>query len=315
METKHIAVVGAGAWGTALAATVLRAGRPATVYTRRDPESPGKEAFRVTNRQEDIRDAPAYLLAVPAQQLRGVLTEFAANGVPRQDAFLVLCCKGIENGTALLMHQIAEEYFPDNPVAVLSGPNFAAEVRQGLPAACVVASRRREDADACAAFVGHSRFRAYVSTDVVGVGIGGALKNVVAVACGMAAGKGLGENAVAALVTRGLAETARLAVAAGGEAATLYGLSGVGDMLLTCTSPASRNYSFGKALAQGARLDALRAQGGTVEGAATCLGARTLAERLGIDMPICLAVCRILFEDSPIDAEIEALPARPRGTE
>jgi glycerol-3-phosphate dehydrogenase (NAD(P)+) len=214
------------------------------------------------------------------------------------------------------MSEIANDLLPASPAAVLSGPSFAAEVARGLPTAVTIASRDGATADAFVAALGSPRFRPYSSTDPIGAEIGGAVKNVLAIACGIVEGHGLGDNARAALITRGLAEMVRLGVAKGAEAETFRGLSGLGDLVLTCTATQSRNYALGLALAGGTTLAAaLAARNTVVEGVATASAVARLAAKLGVEMPICAAVDAVLHRGMGIEAMVEALLSRPYRSE
>jgi glycerol-3-phosphate dehydrogenase (NAD(P)+) len=251
---------------------------------------------------------------VPAQHLRAVLGELA----PRLDAAtpLVLCAKGIEEETGKLLSEIVAELAPDNPFAVLSGPTFAAEVAAGLPTAVTVASSDQALTARLAEALATSSFRPYASTDPTGAELGGALKNVIAIACGIVEGAGLGANARAALMTRGLAEIVRLGVRLGAKAETFLGLSGLGDLTLTCNSLQSRNCSLGVALGEGRALaDILAERQAVTEGVATSAAAVRLARRLDVDMPVVTAVDGILHSYADIGATIRALLARPLKAE
>jgi len=315
---QKIAVVGAGAWGTALALTAHRAGRDVALWareaeavdavarTRRNPFLPGvelPEAMLVTDDlARALADAELAVLASPSQHLRGVarrVEEGLAPGKP-----VVVCSKGVEAYTGLLMSQVVALEMPRRPQAVLSGPTFAAEVAQGMPTAATVAAPREEGgfhaehlAARVAATFATPAFRPYLSDDVAGVEIGGAAKNVLAIACGVAAGHGLGSNTRAALVTRGLAEVIRLGRAIGARAETLCGLAGVGDLMLTCSSEQSRNFSYGKALGEGRRPE-IREGGPVVEGVVNAPTLARLALDLGVEMPICAAVNEVLRGES-----------------
>jgi glycerol-3-phosphate dehydrogenase (NAD(P)+) len=325
----RIAVIGAGAWGTALAIAARRAGRSVTLVPRRAeqaraiaqsrindaylPGCPLDPAIAVTADPANAADADAMLVATPAQHLRAALARLTP---ARATAPIVLCAKGIERATGLLMPELVAEVLPGRPVAVLSGPTFAGEVARDLPTAVTIASTDAATVDALMTALGTRCFRPYASDDPIGAAVGGAIKNVLAIACGIVAGRGLGENARAALVTRGLAEIRRLARAKGGRPETPMGLSGLGDLLLTCTSPQSRNYSLGAALGAGQALDAILAGRRTVaEGVGTASAIRALADRLGLDMPIAFAVDAILHAGADIDGTIGQLLARPFRTE
>jgi glycerol-3-phosphate dehydrogenase (NAD(P)+) len=326
-ERQHrIAVVGAGAWGSALANLCSRSGHEAllwgrdaalvaTLNTRQENARylPGialDPALRATARLEDLADADLCLLVVPAQALRAVATSLAP--VLAADVPLVLCAKGIEAATGLLMTEVAAEALPGRPLAVLSGPTFAAEVARGLPTAVALASTDAALAARLVETLGTRSFRPYRSDDPLGAEIGGAVKNVLAIACGIVAGRRLGDNARAALVTRGLAELSRLALARGGKAETMMGLAGLGDLTLTCTATQSRNYSFGVALGEGRSSEAaLAAARGVVEGRFSAEAAVAMAERLDVDMPICTAVDAVVNRGAALDATIAGLLDRP----
>lgn len=319
---NSIAVIGAGAWGTALALQAARAGARVTLWardshraaaiasTRMNPRLPGHPlpgGIAITDTLPTQADA--YLLAVPMQHLRGVLSGLAPGGAP-----LVLCVKGVEAGTLCLPLELTEAVHPGASTAVLTGPNFAHEIAAGLPAAAVVAG---SDAGLRARVVGWlatPTFRLYGNDDPVGAQVGGAAKNVIAIAAGAVMGAGLGENARAALITRGLAELSRLAVALGGRADTVAGLSGLGDLLLTCTGASSRNYSFGVALGRGESVAEILAARDTVtEGVATAPA--LVARAGGVDMPICAAVAGVVQGRTTVQAAIAGLLARPRRDE
>ncbi|HET7584627.1 MAG TPA: NAD(P)H-dependent glycerol-3-phosphate dehydrogenase [Gemmatimonadaceae bacterium] len=320
------AVVGAGAWGTALADLLARMRHEVTLWAY-EPEV----AEHITRHGENARFLPGVRLqpslratadlasalagaalvafATPSHVLRSVARQ--GDGTIPADATVAVATKGIERGSLALMSQVIADEVPGRPVVALSGPSFASEVAAGYPTALVAASR---DADAAAmvqqAFSGE-RFRVYTHHDVVGVELGGALKNVIAVAAGITEGLGLGFNARAALITRGLAEMTRLAVALGASPLTLSGLAGVGDLVLTCTGSLSRNRSLGAELAAGVPLDRILASRDTVaEGVVTTQSAHALAAREDVEMPIVAAVHRILFERHPPQDAITELMTR-----
>ncbi|MHC8508248.1 MAG: NAD(P)H-dependent glycerol-3-phosphate dehydrogenase [Rhodospirillales bacterium] len=324
---ENFAVIGAGAWGTALAITARRAGRGVVLWAR-DAEL----ARRMTETREnadylpgvtldaDIRitadaaealdGADAVLVASPAQYLRGVVSAMAPQW--RETLPAVICAKGIEAETRRLPHQVLGEVLPGRPVAALSGPTFAAEVARGLPAAAVIACADAEHAAGLAQALSGPAFRVYPSADVVGVEICGAVKNVLAIGCGVAAGRHLGENARAALITRGLAEIARLCERMGGARETVLGLAGVGDVTLTCGAMQSRNYSLGAALGEGQALeDILKSRRAVTEGVATAAAAAAAAVVLEVDMPITQAVNAVLHLGAPIDEAAANLLSRP----
>ncbi len=323
---ERIGVIGAGAWGTALALAARRAGREVVLWAR-DPEL----AREINARHENARYLPdvpldaeirataslaeaaacdALLLVTPAQAQREIAGQLAPHLGPARP--LVICSKGIERGTGLLMTEVLAEVLPGRAAAVLSGPTFALEVARGLPTAVTLAA---EDAALGAVLVkalGSRSFRPYLSDDPLGAQIGGAVKNVIAIACGIVTGRGLGDNARAALITRGLAEVVRLGRARGARPETLMGLSGLGDLTLTCSSRLSRNYSLGVALGEGETLEALMAGRRSVaEGVFSAEATLALARKLGVEMPIAAGVDAILNQGAPIEAAIEALLARP----
>ncbi len=304
---SSVAVVGAGVWGRALAIHADRAGSAVTLVARDPARIAMPPGIAVTKHVPD--DADAILLAPPLQHLRDVTAL-----VPPGDVPLVICAKGIEAGTLRLPLEIVATLHPGRAAAVLTGPNFAHEVAAGLPTATVVAAADAGLRARLVALLATPAFRVYGNDDPVGAQMGGAAKNVIAIAAGAVIGAGLGENARAALITRGLAELSRAAVALGGRAETVMGLSGLGDLLLTCTGQASRNYSLGLALGRGELLDAVLAARSTVtEGVAT---APALVARLpGVDMPICRAVAALLGGATTLSEAITALLARPRRDE
>lgn len=317
-----IGVLGGGAWGTALAQVAAREDAPVTLWARESevvgsinghhenraflPGVPLSPAIRATGALGDLTGADALLVVVPAQFLRSVLTQFEVGDRP-----LVLCAKGIEAGTRKLVAEVARELHPQAPVAVLSGPTFAHEVAKGLPTAVTLACEDDGLRDALARRLAGPTFRTYGSSDVAGAEIGGAVKNVLAIACGVVEGAGLGLNARAALIARGFAEMTRFGVARGGRPETLAGLSGLGDLVLTCSSTNSRNFSLGVGLGQGRAAAELLADRRTVaEGAATAPVLREAAQAAGVDMPVTAAVCALL-EGAPVDDVIRSLLARP----
>ncbi len=316
---SSILVVGAGAWGTALALHLAREGRPVTLWARnpapiladrRSPRLPGHrlpDPVVVTGRL-DAKPFDAALLAVPVQHMAAV-----AAGLPGRTP-VVACAKGVEAGTLRLPLEILADLHPGRPAAVLTGPNFAHEVAAGLPAAAVLAAADAGLRASLAEMIGGPAFRIYGNDDPVGAQLGGAAKNVIAIAAGAVMGAGLGENARAALITRGLAEIGRLVTALGGRAETVAGLSGLGDLLLTCTGPGSRNYSLGLALGQGMALSAILAgRDAATEGIATAPA--LVARANGVDLPICTAVAALLDGRWRLDQAIAALLARPRRDE
>ena len=315
-------VIGAGAWGTALAQLLasdgqdvalwalepdvvdaINAGHENPLYLANIPLSP---SIRATGAMADLAACEMLLVVSPAQHLRRVVA-LAPAGVP-----LVLCSKGIEAGTSLLMSEVAQQARPGSPIAVLSGPTFAHEVARGLPTAITLACEDRGLGQRLAARIARASFRPYLSDDVIGAEIGGAVKNVLAIACGVAEGAGLGLNARAALISRGFAEMTRFGLARGARAETLGGLSGLGDLVLTCSSTNSRNFSLGKGLGEGASAADLLSNRRTVaEGAHTAPVLRDAARAAGVEMPVVEAVCALLADAAPLAAVIDALLARP----
>jgi glycerol-3-phosphate dehydrogenase (NAD(P)+) len=328
---RRLAVIGGGAWGTALAQTAARAGAAIRLWARdpaivasinRDRANPvylpgvalDPAIVATTAPGTALADADGVLIAVPAQFLRVVLGGLAPLLPP--DAPLLLCAKGIETHSLKTMSEVAAELVPAAPLAVLSGPSFAAEVARGLPTAVTIASRDAAVAGAWVAALGTPHFRPYSSDDPTGVEIGGAVKNVLAIACGIVEGRGLGDNARAALITRGLAEMVRLGVAKGAAAKTFRGLSGLGDVVLTCTAAQSRNYALGLALGRGAALpEVLAGRRAVVEGVASSAAVAALARRLGVEMPVVAAVDAVLHCGMAIDMMIAGLLRRPYRSE
>lgn len=326
----NIAILGAGAWGTALAIS-LSARHRVTLWARDAEQSAAMSASRCNQRylpeislpQElhltadlnaALTNAELILVVVPTAALRATLRRIAELSAPVP---VVWACKGFEADTAQLPHQVAEEALPQHFLrGVLSGPSFALEVARGLPTALTLASGDGEFARQTAKSLHHARLRIYSSTDVVGVEVGGAIKNVLAIAAGISDGLGFGYNARAALITRGLAEMTRLGLKLGGSAETLGGLSGAGDLILTCTGDLSRNRKVGMMLAQHLALpDILSQLGHVAEGVYTVREVHQLARRLGVDMPICAAVYRVLYEQVAAASAVEELLSRSPNTE
>jgi glycerol-3-phosphate dehydrogenase (NAD(P)+) len=292
----RIAVLGAGAWGRALAGT-LRAAGNAVALRRRG------EGF------EALEGSSIVLLCVPAAATREVLSAAAPALAP--DAALVVTAKGLEPGTRAMQTEIAAACAPAHTVAVLSGPGFAAELERGLPVALTLASADAESGAALQRALATPALRPYLSDDPAGAQLGGALKNVMAIACGAAIGAGLGESARAALITRGFAEMSRLAAARGARAATLAGLSGLGDLTLTCTSAQSRNFSLGLAIGRGGSAGAVLDEGGTYEGARTAEVAVALAAEADVETPIAEAVAALVAGRLSVAQAVDALFNRP----
>lgn len=323
----RIGVIGAGAWGTALA-QVAAAGGDSVMLWARESEVveavngahentvflrgvPLAESIRATGDLAELGQCDAFLIVTPAQHLRSVLNGLDAAGRP-----LVLCSKGIEDRTGLLMHEVAHAVQPASPIAVLSGPTFAHEVAAGLPTAVTLAVEDQALGERLVARIARPFFRPYLSDDVAGAEVGGAVKNVLAIACGVVEGRRLGLNARAALISRGFAEMTRFGLAKGARAETLAGLAGLGDLVLTCSSTSSRNFSLGKGIGEGARPADLLADRKTVaEGAFTAPVLKRAADALGVDMPIVAAVCALLAEEASVDEVVGRLLSRPLRVE
>ena len=319
MALDRIAVVGAGAWGIALANAIARTGRSVLLAarngadvlakTRESPRLPGvrlDDRVAVAPMGAELSGCDAILLAVPSQAMRAAARAIAP--MLREGTSVIACAKGIERGTRRFMSEVIAESAPAALPAILSGPSFAAEVARGMPAAVTLATREEAVAAALSRALGSPVLRPYHSTDVRGVEIGGAAKNVLAIAAGIVAGRGLGASAAAALVTRGFAELARFGRAFGARAETLTGLSGLGDVILTCSSSQSRNFSYGVALGRGEKAQAPHA---LAEGIFTAPVLVEMANDKGIHMPIASAVCDILAGRASVDAATETLLTRP----
>ena len=317
-----VGVIGGGAWGTALA-QVAAGGGDVIIWAREAEVRDGINAahenaaflpgvrlsprIRATDSLGALGGCEAILVVTPAQHMRAVLAEAPAGRAP-----LVLCAKGIEEATGSFLHRVAGAVHPGAPVAVLSGPTFAHEVAAGLPTAVTLATDDAGVGEALRDRLARPHFRPYLSDDVVGAEIGGAVKNVLAIACGVVEERGLGKNARAALIGRGFAEMTRFGLAHGARAETLAGLSGLGDLVLTCSSTSSRNFSLGKGLGEGRSADELLADRRTVaEGAYTAPVLARVARAAGVEMPIVDAVCRLLAGTADVGATVEGMMARP----
>jgi len=327
MTIEKLAVIGGGAWGTALAQVAAQGGRETMLWALEDDvvtavnrihENPVylkgiklDPAIRATSNFSDLALADAWLVATPAQHMRAVLKRSPCPNMP-----LVLCSKGIEEGSGKLLHEVAHEVCPTSPVAVLSGPTFAHEVATGLPTAVTLACEDTDVGKAIRQRITLPAFRTYLTDDVAGAEVGGAVKNVLAIACGVAEGRGLGQNARAALIARGFAEMIRFGVAMGGRRETLAGLSGLGDLVLTCSSTSSRNFSLGVAIGQGKNIaDLMRDRRTVAEGAHTAPVLNRIAVERGIDMPLVGAVLDLLEGRVKIGELLETLLSRPPGDE
>ncbi|MBX3579151.1 MAG: NAD(P)H-dependent glycerol-3-phosphate dehydrogenase [Rhizobiaceae bacterium] len=318
---SRVAVAGGGAWGTALAITAARAGHSVSLWARdadivhaiargENPRylpgirfDPGMKA--TIDPGSALSGASRVLLAVPAQQLRSALAGLRS-AVP-DDATLILCAKGLESGTGKRLSTVVRDILPANPLAVLSGPSFATDVARGLPTAVVLAAPEASDAAALAAELSSPTFRCYSTDDVVGVELGGALKNVLALAAGAVAGAGLGASAQAAMVTRGFVELRRIATAFGARPGTLMGLSGLGDLSLTCASAQSRNFAYGVVLGRAGPRDGLP----LAEGVATCAAAARIARERSVEAPIIVATDLLLRGEMTIRDAVSSLMTRP----
>jgi glycerol-3-phosphate dehydrogenase (NAD(P)+) len=330
MALQSVGIVGAGAWGTALAVTSRRAGRDVLIWAyepetraginqnhRNETYLPGVKldrAIEATARLNEVANCDLLLMATPAQHVRKIAGEIAPYLKPEQP--LVLCSKGIEQTTGKLISELVEEVVPRPQIAVLSGPSFAAEVARGLPAAVTLATGEETQGHALAYALSHPPFRCYWSDDVIGAEIGGAVKNVYAIAAGIVAGKKFGASAHAALVTRSFAEMVRFAATLGARRETLMGLSGLGDLVLTCGSPQSRNMSLGIELGKGKSLEeVLGKRIAVTEGVYTASALVEMAAARGIDMPIAQAVHAVISGLATVDEAIEALLSRPLRAE
>ena len=327
MSVERIGILGGGAWGTALAQVAASGGRETLLWAMEDevvdginqrhenalflPGVPLSPAVRATADVEELDGCDAWLVVTPAQHMRAVLGRASGCDIP-----LVLCSKGIEEKSGELLHKVARDACPGAQVAVLSGPTFAHEVAKGLPTAVTLAAEDLALAEELRARIALPAFRVYVSDDVAGAEIGGAVKNVLAIACGVVEGKGLGQNARAALIGRGFAEMTRFGLAYGARRETLTGLSGLGDLVLTCSSTSSRNFSLGKGIGEGRSAEELLADRRTVaEGAFTAPVLARLAREEGIDMPIVAAVDALLAGRATVDEVLGLLLSRPPRAE
>jgi glycerol-3-phosphate dehydrogenase (NAD(P)+) len=332
MSLNRIGIIGAGSWGTALGILLAEKRGPIALWGH---DAAHVEAMQMSRANEkylpgvalpaginptisldDIRDADLVLFVTPSKAIRDVARRFAASPPP-PDAVLLSCTKGIEQGSGLRMSEILREFFPRNPIAVLSGPTHAEEVARGMPTAVVLGCEVEAVARELQQIFPTKRFRAYTSADVAGIELGGALKNIFAIAAGVSDGVGLGDNSKAGLVTRSLAELVRLGVALGGRRETFQGLSGIGDLIVTCFSRHSRNRRFGERLGGGESVaDILRSMTMVAEGVPTALSAWECAQKLGVNAPIIEQVHAALYEGKPARvAMMELLSREPRPEE
>ncbi|MCB1538023.1 MAG: NAD(P)-dependent glycerol-3-phosphate dehydrogenase [Rhodospirillales bacterium] len=328
--SECVNIIGGGAWGTALAQVQARAGRGVTLWAREHavvaavnnvgentPFLPGVELHRNIHATEDLGaaiDADILLLVVPTQYLRAILREAGADRLAGKT--LVLCAKGIEIETGELLSRVVREVVPGAEIAVMSGPTFAREIAMDLPAAVTLAAPTIERARDLAALLGSRTFRPYASDDVAGAEIGGAVKNVLAIACGVVAGRKYGDSARAALLTRGMSEMMRLGALMGGRRETLMGMCGLGDLVLTATSMQSRNFSLGFALGEGRKLaDIMAERSAVTEGVHTAVAIRRLTHARGISLPVLDAIHDLLHGDADVETVIDGLLSRPFGDE
>ena len=329
---QKIGIIGAGAWGTALAQAIASSGRNVTIWAKEPdvvsaintehenttylPAIPLHENITATESLSDLSDSDTILLVTPAQFVRSTLRSLKgeiAEGKP-----VVICSKGIEIETGALMSQVAQEEVPNATIAILTGPTFAREIASGLPCAVTIAAQDKDVAQEIRDSIACKNLRPYVTDDLLGAQIGGAVKNVIAIACGVIAGRGLGESARSGLMTRGLAEMSRLASAMGAKKETLMGMCGVGDLVLTCSSLQSRNFSLGVSLGEGRSLqDIMQERKGkaVTEGVHTAEALMTMAKKHAVDMPISKTVYQCLVEGVSIEDAIEDMLERPLRTE
>ncbi len=323
----RVGIIGGGAWGTALSIIANRAGSQVTLGTRNNNVIASANQKRtndiylpnvfidpnilVTDQFRDVCRSDVVILAMPSYCLRAMCISISDMLPP--DVIILIASKGIERGSLMFMSEVVKSILPHNPVAIISGPNFADEAAKGQPTATTIACAETELWDTLMYAIGGRLFRPYMTHDIIGTQIGGVVKNVIAIACGIAMGKNLGENARAALVTRGFAEMSRFTLANGGKYETLMGLSGLGDLILTCGSPKSRNMSFGMAIGQGKAKDELLTSRGrtALEGVISSESICKLAKKFNVSMPICEAVCSIIHDNAPVDQVIGALLERP----
>lgn len=330
-DVIHVGVIGAGAWGTALAVLANRASSRVTLWTRNtsiidsiktrrynDVYLPGvfmDPAIEVTDDLSVACKCDVLILCVPSQSLRSTCIAISDQLSPNVP--LLIATKGIERGSLLMMSELVSTILEENPIAILSGPNFADEAAKGLPTATTIACEDPVLGERLMYVMGGKLFRPYLTDDIIGTQIGGSVKNVIAIACGIVLGSNLGENAKAALITRGLAEMARLCIAKHGQYQTLMGLSGIGDLILTCNSTKSRNMSLGLELGQSQNIEQVlnKTRFGVTEGVATAESVTHMAQNLGVSMPICSAVNGILHGHYTVKEAIHKMLDRPFSAE
>lgn len=323
---QSVGVIGAGAWGTALAQAMAAHGRDVTIWARESevvnainkshentvflPGIPLAKNLKATASLNEAASKDILLIVTPAQHVRTTLKSIKDE--IKNGKAVVLCSKGIELDSGLLMSQVAEEVVPDATIAVLTGPTFASEIAKGLPGAATIAVKDKDVGQELQSVIGVPRFRPYMTTDVIGAQLGGAIKNVIAIACGVVSGRQLGESARAALLTRGIAEIARLGVAMDAKRETLLGMCGIGDLTLTCSSMQSRNFSLGSALGEGKSMkEILESRNSVTEGVHTAKSTLALAKKNAVDMPITEAVDHLLQDGYSVDDAIEEMLNRP----
>lgn len=325
-----ISIIGAGAWGTALAQLQAKQGKSVILWTRKSTLAEEINAKRsnktylsgikldekimATSDMGTALQNDILLLVTPAQVLRETLETMKPQIRPAH--VIVICCKGIEISSGKLLSDVAQSVLPKNTIAILTGPNFAHEIAAGKPAATTLACADEAIAKTLQSAIATTTFRPYITTDVIGAQIAGALKNVIAIACGMAEGLNMGESARASLVTRGMAEIVRLGLKMGARSETFLGLSGMGDLMLTCSSAKSRNYSLGLALGQGLAMAQIMTERKSVtEGVHTAKAATLLAKEYGVDMPVCQAVNKCVNEGMGLEIALKEMLSRPLGSE
>jgi glycerol-3-phosphate dehydrogenase (NAD(P)+) len=327
---QTIGIIGGGAWGTALAQSFASTGKHCVIWAREEdvvssinnahenttflPGIKLHKNIRATGSIGEAAKLDILIIVTPAQYLRSTLESLKADLDDKKP--LVICAKGVEIESGLMLSQIAAEVSPQSPVAILTGPTFATEIARGLPSAVTLAMKDKQEATALAEILSSRTLRMYGADDIIGAQVGGAVKNVIAIACGIIEGKKLGDSARAALVTRGLAEIARLASALGAKKETLMGMCGVGDLILTCSSMQSRNFSLGVALGEGKSLkDILASRNSVTEGVHTAKALAVMAKNNAVEMPISEAVNACLADDADIGQIIEKILNRPVKTE
>ena len=330
-RSTRLGIIGAGSWGTALAVVANRTGTRVRLWSRNENvlesmrerrvnESYLPDVFidtdiRITDNLADVCECDYVLLAIPSQHMRPMcisVSDLVSTKVP-----LIIASKGIERGSLSLMSEVVESILPNNPIAILSGPNFAREAATGLPTATTIACKNHMLADKLMYLLGGKFFRPYYSDDLISTQIGGAVKNVIAIAAGICHGRGLGENARAALITRGLYEMSKLAEVKGGDPKSLMGLAGMGDLILTCGSTQSRNMALGASIGEGKPVKALLPgkEHGLTEGVITAESVYQMAQKLGVHMPLCETVYQVLSGDLDVETGIEKLLGRPFSSE